>query len=479
MISQGASATISTTVIPLLQGTTERVITQAREDVACAILFLEETTGLRYYPVPTLLVNRYAITSVREHLTVDLEASDVEQKGRALALADVLNSICLGFHTHSFFPANKNMAQSDRDRIFGKDKVLSGAAFDLVRRKCEASVNEWVETYFEPRQRNWPRNDWQQTREDLLRYNLGAFRPDLDFASFISAFLHIVYNLLQTGLQQLGPFVHESGYTVKRGSWRLLQTEMPDLALSSKQSKYRNDSLHLRGTFKEFVRVFSIASERLVEALRQSARLASPRRRFFATEVPTYGIYAPPSSFPADTALSQWAFAHTIAAQLTLPHSPGVLLCLDACQRAQEQLGQEGASEPDRIELAVLFQRSVLVHEHFHALLEAGLDHHRPPALGTHPVEAWRAASGGNESLAVWMELHFARTIQRPDLMELVWSSIQAGSYPDWPYRGAEYLERLYQRRGGEPVCQLISSLRQTPEMAQTPFNTLKEAFFS
>ena len=50
------------------------------------------------------------------------------------------------------------------------------------------------------------------------------------------------------------------------------------------------------------------------------------------------------------------------------------------------------------------------------------------------------------------------------DLMELVWSYIRAGSYPEWPYRGAEKIEALYQKKGIDAVGDLIRSIRRDPE---------------
>lgn len=67
------------------------------------------------------------------------------------------------------------------------------------------------------------------------------------------------------------------------------------------------------------------------------------------------------------------------------------------------------------------------------------------------------------------MELHFARDY--PNVKELVLSYIQAGLYPDWPYRGAEQIEKLYQQEGLEAIRKLISILREAPEVAQTQFD--------
>jgi hypothetical protein len=146
-----------------------------------------------------------------------------------------------------------------------------------------------------------------------------------------------------------------------------------------------------------------------------------------------------------------------------------VLLSLDAQSKFVEQLEQEVGEELDQLELAALFQRCVIIHEPFHALLEIGLDSHRTTAVGAQFGEAWRVALGLNESLAAWMEFHFAR--EKPDLMDVVQAYIHAGQYPNWPYRGAEYIESLYQERGIEAIRELIANLRQDPKSTQAQFD--------
>jgi hypothetical protein len=66
-----ARPAFSGTVFSPLPDTPAQTLSEAQEDVAQAIAFLEETTGLRYYPAPTLLVDDFAVRSVRVVQTVD------------------------------------------------------------------------------------------------------------------------------------------------------------------------------------------------------------------------------------------------------------------------------------------------------------------------------------------------------------------------------------------------------------------------
>lgn len=455
-----ASLPLFATVLPILSGTVQEVIVTIREDVAQAVRFLEEVTGLRYYPAPTLLVDDYAVKSVRALNTVDLPPENSTQKDYTLALANIINSICLDFHVRNLRP--QTVSYDSFPERFGSGSLLAEAQFDAVRKYCEV-VGYWVENFI---QQNETDVSWRQVRNELLNLNLSIFRPDLTFVDFISTFLRTVRMLLQEGLRNLGNFEFQSSYAIKPESWQLLQKEFPNLQLRVGQP--RTDWIYLAGLFSEFIQVFNKITTQLTEVLSRIARLTSPTQRLFLITVPTYGIYAPPNSLATDQSLQQWALKRGIPTQFTLPQSPRVLLCLDARQRFEDQLAHEHPN--DRTELAKLFQRCILIHEHFHAILALGLDNDGALAAGTHSA-SWQAAVPLNESLAVWMELHFAR--ENPKLTDLVLSYIQSGTYPDWPYRGAEYIENLYQGKGIEAVLELITEMRQLPEVAQAKLDTL------
>ena len=360
------------------------------------------------------------------------------------------------------------------ERVFPFTKELFGGyetpsdGNKLVGNQCELlidqshSIGYWVQDVIQPH--------WRQVRNELLDLNIGTFDFNLPFVGFISAFLKTVHILMQTGLQNLGDFEYRDGYSIKPESWLLLQKELSGLRLHAKPCMHRarEEELCLNGPFSEFIRVFDRVSKRLTEVISQTVPTMSPTQQLFTIAVPTYGIYAPPDSSVTDQALQHWAVERGVPAQFALPQSPRVLLCLNAYQRFEEELVQEPAS--DRMELAKLFQRCVLIHEHFHAILAIGLDSNRA-LVARAQLASWQSALPLNESLAVWMELHFARV--NPKLTSLVLSYIKAGSYPDWPYRGAEYVENLYQQKGIEAVRELIADMRRDPREAQAKFDAL------
>jgi hypothetical protein len=312
---------------------------------------------------------------------------------------------------------------------------------------------------------------WRQMRDELANLSFHNFNSNLSFIEFITQVLDTIYNLLREGLRNLGDFHTRNGYSIKKSSWDILQKEIPNLGLKPTISR-EEEKVLLEGPFSEFVRVYGKAKDRLLNILSQRIKFKTPLEQLFVVQVSTYGIYIPANSLPTDDRLKRWAFDRGVPTELTFPQNSRVLFCLTALEQFEKALEKFSAERQKVQQMAREFQRSVLIHEHFHAILETGLDEKHATATGVRFEDAWRSASPLNESLAVWMELHAAR--QKPELKQLVWDYIQAGSYPQWPYRGAEKIEALYQQQGIEAIRSLILSLRRDPEAAQIGFDTVR-----
>jgi hypothetical protein len=135
---------------------------------------------------------------------------------------------------------------------------------------------------------------------------------------------------------------------------------------------------------------------------------------------------------------------------------------------------KHGAAAPD----PQLLSLAVLVHEHFHALAETGADSDGLPSKGPLQSRAWSAASPVNEALAAWMECHALRKLgpllstpeQGARAEAAVWAYVRSGTYPAWPYRGAEQVESLYRQEGIAGVRRLVYQLRDAPAVAHEQF---------
>jgi hypothetical protein len=185
------------------------------------------------------------------------------------------------------------------------------------------------------------------------------------------------------------------------------------------------------GRYWDFVRLFEWASGELITALRGVSS------RLLATIKPTFGIFSTGQSPQVEAAVAALANAHGVPLELLFPGQPRVMLCLDAQRKLQEGLEADGLGSDDVERLTGKLRRSVLAHEHLHAVLELGLDAEGATPTGPRNRQSWDTATPLNESLAAWVELHAART--EPDIRNLIINYIGSGSYPAWPYpwRGA------------------------------------------
>jgi len=315
---------------------------------------------------------------------------------------------------------------------------------------------------------------WREMRDELGKLKFDEFDSNTDYLSFISKCLETIHRMLEEGLSNLGDSPAACGYPIKKNSWYLLTNVLPvsRLTWTTQKHSFRDeDEVITEGPYSEFVKLYAEAKDRLINILSQRAKFKTQLERIFAVQAPTYGIFVPANSIPTDDGLKRWAFDRGVPTELTFPQSARVLFCLMAQERFEKETATVIADRRMALQMARDFQRSVLIHEHFHAILETGLDDKRSSAKGVKFEEAWRVASPLNESLAAWMELQNAR--QNRELMEFVWSYIRAGTYPQWPYRGAEKIETLYQKKGIDAVRDLIRSLRRDPESAQVAFDAI------
>jgi von Willebrand factor type A domain/TIR domain len=611
--------------VPLIPGAAPDLVQSVHDDLSEAVRFLEGATGLRYYPVPTLLVDEHVVRTVRAHETIDLGPIDSQWVDLADALQNYLLAIGLQLHVGGLVPGKRSqMTREEYAARFGTGRLVSLAQFEWVRGASEAfpqisdvlangprkamravgkmiqrpqlaldlaafiplllelgadavegddprrltsvgdrdwttvlapdlteafvksggSVVEgrglslrgparsfaallrsvgallspllsvvqgydgfrsdppppeaapvrqlcalaarvlhevpsshplwrdahvtemarWLDDLFEPR--------WRVVGKQLSAEGLaGEGRMDT-LHDVLQVFLGIVEQLLDHGLRASGDFDLAVGFGIPEEAWTRIVADLGGHALTiGERTTDPRGGLHVRltGRFSHFVDLYHKAAARLVSLSSSAPRQRSVTQRVFVEMSPTFGIFVPARSESTDRTLQRWASEQGIAQAVTLPGADRVLLCLDAADRFAAKL-REGASDPAQAQrMAVSFQRCVLVHEHFHAIVACGVDVEGRSPAGPSLPEAWSKARTLNEALAVWMELHYVRG--NAAMERLVWDYIGAGAYPEWPYAGASRLEAQYTAGGIDVIQSWIVRLRSTPEIAQQDFD--------
>ncbi len=165
---------------------------------------------------------------------------------------------------------------------------------------------------------------------------------------------------------------------IKKTTWDLFHSVFPDIPLDTVASDEfmpnDDDEVAMSGEFQFFSDAFRATSQASLETLSVINAFQKPIEEFFTASVPTHGILLPDPATQADEQLERWAIDRGIPVELSLPHNPQVLLCVNSLERFQEMLARRGRPRQDARRLARDFQRCVVVHEHFHSILETGVD---------------------------------------------------------------------------------------------------------
>ncbi|MET3973177.1 VWA domain-containing protein [Bradyrhizobium sp. S3.9.1] len=574
------SAKLPVAILPLLPRASANVCREIKADTSFAVEFIEQTTGERYYPVPTLLVDRYTVRNIRASETVDYEALDHHRQEALLDWASIIGSITVAFHVNNFW------GDPDEGVEIAQRAGLNKPSFETLRRLSEGRPRSWLEpswvragdndelsgilsvrdaaaliieaalasesastnadlkgflwksdhwkdwqaelepiglrvsfqdlhangaafrkallrlwSYIEPvlvdfTDRLQPpavptkfesavhiadviilalkgqfattidfvRREldlsvgWRSAHAELLNVNLTSVKPEQTFFEFADVFFGAITSVLRQRIREVGDQTVKLRYSIPITAWRRLETLgliKNLIASEADSSDRRGKDVELNGPISGFV-------ELLEAAWTQARSILSSRTqvdRFIAIDVPTYGIFAPANVAKVDAQLQAKMPEWDLRGELMLPNTDRVLLCGDALDDFRAVLTKEQDQN-----VARLFLRSILVHEHFHAFLETAPMVDRNPPAGPTFLDQWNAAKPVNEALAAWMQVHMARDNQQ--LSSMIGQYVSAGAYPEWPYAGAETIENVYQKDGIEEIRSLIGKLRTNPPLA-------------
>jgi hypothetical protein len=583
---------IPAAVLPLLPGTSTDINREISADTSYAVAFIEETTGARYYPVPTLLVDRYTIRHIRALQTVDFETLDRERQRALLDWGRVIGSISVAFHVGCFWGQEPAVGVETARRA-----GFSEAAFTRLRILCEGAAESWLvpawaywrrkrdeisdltslrdaaavvveaaiasdlasAPYLRGRERglettweDWrgeleplglnlsgrssdaelrgsgasfhaslsmlwghiepalaafadrfgsdPKqpdrfksavtianaiikclsepgsrtidfvqreldssSGWRSAQTQLLEVNLTGVSLKQTFLEFGDAFFGAIGTVLRQRIQEAGDRIVDLGFRIPTTAWqRLKAANLADRLVGSEvEEPWRRDDdvVQISGPVSGFLEGLDGAWTRAKAILVGRSRVVTSDY-FITADVPTYGIFAPAAAGSVDAYLQSKALEWGVRRDLVLPGTDRVLLCGESLDDFRALLTERG----EHLNVARLFLRGVLVHEHFHAFLEtAPTNDGRPPA-GPGFLDHWNAAKPVNEALAAWMQVHMARDDQA--LSAMIAGFVSAGSYHEWPYAGALTIESVFKKKGIKEIRSLINTLRSDPLLA-------------
>jgi len=443
-----------------------------QKSIGQVVPFLEYVTGLRYYPPTTLLVDEYTVKSIRSFLANDNNMDNgVNQQEIGFAL-EILRSSALAFHMHMLDPEDINYDdEKEIKQFYGISNEVEWSDFQHVRIACEGIYNlvkEYLEREDPSKQPHWAQ---------VLDYggNNNTFQKYAIFSDYLDKWFEAWLNYLDIASSQHNKYV-ENYYTIPLSALDWLRTQLPDVDFqitSKKESWEKNGStectLHIQ--VSEIHKVATFLRPLIIRAVLSSNGVSSIVTKYFTNIAHTYGIFANSESENANQYLLKLAKEKNWPEGIALIGNHKILVCIDALERYKSALLEMGLNEQRANQMAAWFIQSVLVHEHFHAIAATGLDKQGGTSWAVTNWDEWHLGNTLNESLAAWMEKHFFR--DNDAMFSSIIDYIHSGPYPDWPYRGADKIEEIYQSQGLPGVREWIRRLREDPPYAQKVFDKL------
>ncbi|MBR1194113.1 VWA domain-containing protein [Bradyrhizobium sp. AUGA SZCCT0160] len=373
-----------------------------------------------------------------------LDASGVAFRNALLKLWRFIEPVLVGCTDRLEPPALPSRFQSAvhiADAIIHALKGQFATTIDFILRELDAGVG------------------WRSAHAELLNLDLPGVEPEQKFFAFADVFFGAITTVLKQRIREAGDETVQVGYTIPMPAWRRIEAlGLRNNLTASETESYDMEGgkdAKLNGPISGFIELLNVAWARARAILSGRIRVD----RFIASDVPTYGIFAPAKVAKVDADLQARMLEWGLRSELMLPNTDRVLLCGNALDDFRATL-----TKHQKQNVARLFLRSILVHEHFHAFLETAPMSNGKPPPGPNFLEQWNAAKPVNEALAAWMQVHMARDNQ--PLSSMIGQYVSAGSYPEWPYAGAETIETVYQKDGIEEIRNLIGKLRTDPPLA-------------
>jgi hypothetical protein len=278
--------------------------------------------------------------------------------------------------------------------------------------------------------------------------------------------LECVEQLLEAIVSEFGDFDAKITFPVVSDYWETTrkitgsnldhETRKADAFDSEKRER-----VYLKGSMTSIVETYRAIKARL------RAYLNAPRR---ATQTPyfvisrTYGAFVEGAGRAVNAQLEKTIVSQHMPPRFALRGVSKVLLCMDAIERLEHDSHDNG-------HLFETLRVCIAAHEHFHAAMSM------TPGLGGGvkllPPDLRVLVERLHEGLATWVELHLARSRGQQEAYKAVFEYASDGEWPEWPYKAAVELERIYIQDGIDSIRGLVDRLSIDPSTAAVAFNEL------
>ena len=411
-----------------------RTIQSSMHDI---IPYLEGLCDLRYYPVPTLIVDEYTLKEVNPNFYEKNDDMDPLLREDTKEILRFISAVCLTFHTGAFSPREYNIRGND---YYGGFSKLPYTARQKLVGYAEV-------TYGLP---------------NFL--NTGSINSKYCYIPEISSVKDSVSNCMDNLTAILGILKEISSKykgEVVLSSRYFRDPENPPLPgwedrcrdrskkdvwkrrLTKSQFDKIKKNIDENGLWKKdlesVIEVFEVALEAIFKLLRKWLSRTSAFSPIIR-ELHTYGVYIHPSETvngKLNRLLRRNGFPHWF----NLQNTGKVVICLDSCNEHIKQCLKNDHTIDEKEMLRKLVT-ATLVHEHAHAITYEGIGSLAGEEFFEGPKSGGKRFKVVSEALAEWAALNYFRNDKTA--FNIVVGHASCGEFPDWPYTAALLIERAY-----------------------------------
>ncbi len=432
----GESLNITVSVMPVIP-CDEDEISMVYEAVREIVPYIEQLTGLRYYPVPTYIVDEYTLIKCMNYPVPDRINNDEDLKSdideffrfflaTRKMISDYYNNyyfsstkgVYFGNQWDKYFKCTNDLValiiKCSSDLLYVCNHIISNISYD----KYDPILTKYLQDY----------------KDEISKYE--AIMIVLkQYLRFINDINNYSYNIDPKYFDECDG---DRGF------------DMPVLEiwgkhLKTKDFKLIQNCLQLDGSWKKdldsIINVFEVALPTFIKLLRQWAGFRSKWYKV-SREIRTFGVYLHQESY--STKLNEIFIHNNFPPHYKQNQGGKVLICLERCKKRLENIIDD-ETQDDSIDAKDLFTRlikSTIIHEHTHAITYEGV------GTGLEPYYKNKVSIGGkkyqavSETLAEWAELNYFRIHGDKELYNIVFNHANSDQFPDWAYAGALILER-------------------------------------
>lgn len=436
-----------------------------RDELLTIVPYLENLTSLRYYPVPTFIVNRFLLEEVGI-FSKELKDDDSDLLSNLSELMEYTSAVELTYHTRKFDYKNLKFGGDDSPiEAYGLFINREEEYRQWVRCNAEAT-SSWLHSFIYGKELDYP---------EPYPNDKNKIRNTTECVSSIKEIQYTIKSVLQKLNKSEDNIVKiDQGYfddpkwfiNQKRFEKNAICRITPDL---KKWEKLLDDSDYKKvlnyvdheGRWKldieSIFTVYSIALETIYRLLPKARALSSVNSQVIKNRE-TYGVYLPPES-GTYSKLNKILNTQKFPLFFNIDQSGVVLICIEDCKK--------DCGEIENNDLWPDFLSSILVHEHTHAITRQGV-----AKMEKDNFIEWQGdpqkSKIVNEALAEWAELNYCR--DRKSLYQVTIEHAASGQLPEWPYAGALALEMEFQKKGEGFFKRLLKMYRSGNEKSYDRF---------